>query len=122
MEVSISCSGKCRLTWRIRLPSHLPPLCPCDLGLCDSAGIYTPGPITEVDGEGNDKVTPIMDTTALADLDHACGRHVGHQVRDDLLERGVRNARAGVLEGEPEGRVPVSLALHHADLRVRAGD
>src|SRR5215469_11459699 len=54
--------------------------------------------------------------------EHSRGPHMSHQKRDNLLQGRVRDTRAGALERQPECRIPVSLALHHEDLRVRAGD
>ena len=72
---------------------------------------------------------PVLAGTYASDLaglhrdgrDHLGRLHVRHQIRDDLPERRVGNAGARVLERLPERRVPVSLALHHQDLRVRPG-
>src|SRR6516162_5435520 len=52
--------------------------------------------------------------------EHSRGFHMSHQKRDNLLERRVRDTRPRVLECQPECRIPVPLALHHQDFRVRA--
>jgi len=54
--------------------------------------------------------------------EHSRGPHMSHQKRNNLLEGRVRDTSARVVERQPERRIPVPLALHHQDFRVRAGN